>query len=302
MSLAARATEDRATLGILMTLGAWGLFSVTDTSAKWLVLAGYSALQVAFFRYAVHLVVVLAEIGKGGMSWDRFETDRPWQLIGRGMLIVVSTVFNFVALGYLPLSVVAAIMFSSPLFACLLSPFLLNERVGPVRLAAVLAGFVGVLIVMRPFGGSFHWAMALSLSNALCLALYSIVTRRLADKVAPETMQLYMGIPGTVLLALPLPWIWRTPESALDLFLLILLGATAWSGHELLTRALRYAGATTLTPFTYSFILYLTVSGFLVFGVVPDGYTVLGAAVVAASGLVIWWRERRKGGGAPIRR
>ena len=299
MSLAARGVEDRASLGIVMALGAWGLFAVTDTSAKWLVLAGYSALQVAFFRYLVHLVLVVAEIGKGGLSWDRFHSDRPWTLVGRGMLIVVSTVFNFIALGHLPLTVVAAIMFSSPLFACLLSPWLLSERVGPVRLAAVVAGFVGVMIVMRPFGASFHWAMGLSLSNALCLALYSIVTRRLSGRVAPETMQLYMGLPGTVLLALPLPWVWRTPQSALDLGLLILLGAAAWGGHELLTRAHRFAGATTLTPFTYSFILYLTVSGFLVFGVIPDGYTALGAGIVAASGLVIWWRERRRGGAGP---
>ena len=301
MSLAATARADRAGLGIALTLGAWGLFSITDTSAKWLVLAGYSALQVAFFRYAVHLVLVLAEIGRGGLSRDRFAAEHPWLLMLRGMLIVVSTVFNFVALQFLPLTVTAAIMFSSPIIVCALSPWLLGERVGLVRWAAILVGFAGVLVVMRPFGASFHWAMLLCVSNATMLALYSIVTRMLAGKVATETMQLYMGIPGTVLLALPLPWIWRTPD-ALDLTILVLLGAAAWLGHEILIRAHSFAGASTLMPFTYSFLLYLTVLGFVVFGTVPDGYTIVGAGIVAASGLVIWWRERRRGGAAPAPR
>ena len=115
MAVAARALEDRPQLGILLMLAAWLLFSSVDVSAKWLALAGVPALQVAFFRYAGHFALALAIIVKDGVGLDRFQTDHPGQVISRALLLISATVSNFYALNFLSLTVVSAIIFSSPI-------------------------------------------------------------------------------------------------------------------------------------------------------------------------------------------
>lgn len=292
MAVAARLVEDRPQLGIVMMLGAWLFFSMVDTSAKWLVLGGVPALQLVFMRYVGHFAISLALIARGGITADRFRTGHPWQVISRASLLVVATLFNFVALNYLPLAVTSAILFSSPVIVCFLSVFVLGERVGPWRWAAIALGFAGVLVVIRPFGVGFHPAMLLLVFNAFSLALYSIMTRRLAGVVATETMQFYMGALGTAVMLPFAVWTWQTPDSALVWSLLIGLGVTGWAGHQLLTNAHRFGTANTLMPYTYSFMIYLSVWGYLVFGDVPDLWTVIGALIIVASGLTIWKRER----------
>lgn len=292
--LAAEPRADRPDLGIVMMLGAYLLFAVTDTSVKWLAVGGYAAFQLAFMRYAGHFVISLLAIGRGGWSRERFATDAPALVLARAVLLVLSTVFNFVALRYLPLTVTSAIMFSAPVIVSALSMPLLGERVGPWRAAAICLGFAGVLIVMRPFGADFHWAALLSLFNAFAMALYSILTRKLSGRVSASTMQFYMGAFGTAVLLPPAVFSWVPPAGGLDWALLIGLGLWGWGGHELLTRAHRFAPASTLMPFTYSFMIYLTIASYVVFDHLPDGATLLGAAVIVASGLTIWWRERRR--------
>ena len=155
----------------------------------------------------------------------------------------------------------------------------------------IIMGFAGVLVVMRPFGAEFHWAMLLSLHNALALALYSIITRKLSGVISPETMQLYMGGVGTLALLPWALWAWQTPQTGLGWALVLSLGVWAWIGHEFFARAHRFAEAGTLMPYSYTFLIYLTVASYALFGEVPDGYTGLGAFVIVASGLLIWWRE-----------
>lgn len=293
MSLAARAKSDNAPLGIGMMLAAYFLFSMIDTSAKWLASLGLSALQLAFMRYLGHGLISTMLIGRGGWSRDRFATDHLGLVLLRTYLLVASTALNFVALTYLPLTVTSAIMFSAPVIVCALSWPLLGERVGPWRWFAIMLGFAGVLVVIRPGGAAFHWAMLLSVHNAAALALYSIITRKLSGIVAAETMQVYMGVLGTLVL-LPFAiatWVW--PATGFDWVVMVLLGLWGWAGHEVYTRAHAYAPANTLMPYTYSFMLYLTVAGYLVFGHVPDAMTLLGAGIIVVSGLVIWWRRGR---------
>lgn len=293
MAVTAQATEDRPGLGIGMMLTAWLMFSMVDTGAKWLVLLGFPAFQLVFMRYAPHFLISLSLILRGGTSLDRFKTTHPWQVISRAMLLIISTLANFVALDYLPLTVTSAIMFSSPVIVCLLSATMLGERVGPWRWFAIVLGFVGVLIVIRPFGASFHPAMLLSLYCSVSLALYSIMTRRLAGIVATDTQQFYMGALGTCVL-LPLAVAhWQMPQSAIDWMALLGLGVFGWAGHQLLTNAHRFAPANTLMPYTYSFMIYLTIISFALFDHVPDGWTMLGAAIIIMSGLIIWKREQR---------
>lgn len=294
--VAAEARADRAQLGIAMMLAAYLLFSFIDASVKWLVLAGYPAFQLAFMRYVGHFVISLALIGQGGWNWRRFATGRPVLVLARALVLLLATVFNFISLNYLPLTVTSSIMFSAPIIVSALSWPLLGERVGPWRWFAIVLGFAGVLIVIRPFGAAFHWAMLLSVHNAFAMAFYSMLTRKLSGTVSARTMQFYMGALGTFVL-LPLAVAtWQPPASGFDWALLIGLGLWGWSGHELLTRAHAFAPASTLMPYTYSFMIYLTIASYLIFDHLPDAMTLTGAAVIVSSGLLIWWRERRDGG------
>jgi len=288
----ARANQDRAELGIVLMLVAYLGFALVDTSVKWLVLAGVHALQLAFIRYAGAFAISLVGLLRGGLDRDSFRSDRLGLLLLRSAFLLSSTVSNFIVLKYLPLTVTSAIMFSAPVIVCALSMPLLGERVGAWRWGAIFLGFAGVLVVIRPFGQEFTWWALLPLYNAFAMAMYSILTRKLSGVVPIETMQLYIGLTGTIAM-LPLAAVtWTNPTTALDWALMLGLGPLAWVGHELLTRAHGIGSSSTLMPYTYSFMLYLMVTGYLVFGDVPDAFTLVGALIIVVSGLVIWLRER----------
>lgn len=291
--IAAELREDRAQRGIAMMLAAYLFFSCIDTSVKWLVLLGLPALQLAFIRYAGHFAISLVRVLARGGGPGRLGTDAVGLVVMRAVCLMLSTVANFYALKFLPLSVTASILFSAPLIVTALSVPILGERVGPWRWGSILLGFVGVLVVMRPFGEDFHPATLVSLAGASCFAIYALLTRKLSGRIAADTMQLFSGGVGTLAL-LPFAAIgWQNPPSAADWILMLGLGLWGWSGHELFSRAHRFADASALMPFTYVFLLYLTAAGFLVFGTVPDAATLIGAGIIVSSGLVVWWRERR---------
>lgn len=293
MSLAAETRADRPGLGIVLVLFATLWFAATDTTVKWLSLAGLPALQLAFMRYAVAFGLSLG-IGAGRGQLFEWAGRREMMLvILRGALLVTATVLNFIALEHLPLTVTSSIMNSAPIILTVLAIPLLGERVGPFRWAAVLVGFAGVLTVIRPFGESFHWAAILSLGNAVAMALFAILTRALSGRISTQTMQVYMGAIGTAVLAVPALLVWTWPATPFDWALLLVVGIFAWTGHEIYSRAHAFAEASTLIPFNYAFILYVTIAGFVVFGTVPDTPTLIGAAIIIGSGLVIWWRETR---------
>lgn len=297
MSLTAETRADRVGLGFGLILLAFFCFAAVDTTVKWLALAGLPAMQLAFMRY---LVAFLLSVGRGLQHGQVFE----WQdrrvmalVLLRGALLVLATAFNFIALGYLPLSVTSSILNSAPIILTALAVPLLGERVGPFRWVAVIVGFIGVLIVIRPFGEAFHWATLLMVVNAMAMAFFAILTRLLSGRIATQTMQVYMGALGTAVLLIPAFLTWKSPETASDWALLCAVGCFAWIGHEIYGRAHAFAEASVLIPFNYSFIVYLTLAGLVVFGDVPDAPVLLGAAIIIGSGLVIWWREtgRKRG-------
>ena len=297
MSLIAETRADRVGLGIGLILLAFLFFAAVDTTVKWLALAGLPAMQLAFMRY---LVAFLLSVGRGMQHGTVFE----WQdrrvmslVLLRGALLVLATAFNFIALGYLPLSVTSSILNSAPIILTALAVPLLGERVGPFRWAAVIVGFIGVLIVIRPFGEAFHWATLLMVVNAIAMALFAILTRLLSGRVATQTMQVYMGALGTGVLLIPAVLTWQSPTTPAAWMLLFAIGGFAWVGHEIYGRAHAFAEASVLIPFNYSFIIYLSLAGLVVFGDVPDAPVLLGAAIIIGSGLVIWWRETRRKGG-----
>ena len=280
-----------ASVAVLMMLFANLMFAVVDTSSKWLLGAGYVAVQLAFFRYAIQFAITSGLLA--GLRGRGIAAARPLLpvLVLRASLLVVSTIFNFVALQSLSLAVASAIMFSAPIIVCALSWPLLGERVGRVRWAAVAFGFAGVLAVIRPFGEGLDPAAFLMLLAATGLALYSILTRKLSRDVKPLVMQFLLGLTGTVALA-PFCWVyWIAPASAFDLVLMVSLGLFAWIGHEFLIRAHQIAEANYLMPYSYSYLIYMMAGGFVVFGDLPDAWTILGALMIAMSGLMIWRRE-----------
>ena len=286
--------QDRAIFGILLMLVAFFLFSFIDTGAKWLGLLGLSALQLSFMRYIGHFVISTALIGKDGLSWSSFSSPHLGLVQLRGALLMLSTILNFIAVTFLPLTLTSTILFSSPIIVCFLSWPLLGERVGPYRWAAIMLGFTGVMIAIRPFDESFQWAMLLSLTGAVCFAGYSLLTRKLAGIVSVDVMQFYSGAVGTICLLPFAIYYWQSPETLMDWFIMIMLGVFGWAGHQLLTKAHNFAPASTLTPFGYSFILFLTCWSYLVFDNLPDRWTITGGFLIVCSGLIIWGRELRK--------
>ena len=283
--------QDNVRLGIFLMLAAYTLFSFIDVGAKWLAVLGLPALQIAFMRYAGHFVISTALVGRGGYHLSRFSSPHIKLVLLRGVLLMASTVFNFFALRWLPLTLTSTILFSAPIIICFLSWPLLGERVGIYRWSAILLGFAGVAIAIRPFDESFHWAVFLSLSGALCFSLYSLLTRHLSGLVSTDLLQFHSGMVGSVCLLPFALFQWQMPTSLTDGLILVSLGFFGWAGHQVLTIAHNYAPASTLSPFGYSFILFLTVWSYLIFNHLPDRWTIIGAVVIVISGLIIWFRE-----------
>ena len=278
-------------MGIYLILFAYAWFSVVDTSAKWLGMLAYPALQLAFMRYAAHFVISTARVARNGLHWSSFRTESPLLVVVRGFMILSGTVCNFYALKFIPLTLTSTILFSAPVIVCLLSGTMLGEKVGPWRWFAVFLGFIGVLVAIRPFDESFHWAALISLFGATCFSFYLILTRRLAGVVSADTLQFYAGLVGSGTL-LPFAILqWKVPATLTEWLLLIGLGVFAWIGHEILTRAYAFADASVLTPYSYAFIVYVTIWSIFIFGEYPDFWTILGAGIIVISGLVIWKRE-----------
>lgn len=291
-NLAVEGRQERVAFGISLMLGAYLLFSFIDAGAKWLALLGLPSTQLAFMRYAPHFLVSSAIIVRTHELSSLTSSHAP-MLIFRGSLLMGSTILNFFAVRYLPLTLTSTILFSAPLMACMLSQPMLAEKVGLFRWTAVLFGFAGVIIAIRPFDESFHWAALLSLGGAFCFALYALLTRKYAGRVSTDVMQFYSGAVGTICL-LPFAILsWQNPVSATDWVIMVSLGIFGWAGHQLLTQAHRFAATSILMPFGYSFILFLTIWSYLIFDHLPDRWTLIGGSIVVLSGLFIWFRETR---------
>jgi drug/metabolite transporter (DMT)-like permease len=222
-------------------------------------------------------------------------TGRPALQIGRSILLLLSTLANFLALRFLQLDEAIAIIFSTPFFVAALSGPILGEWVRWRRWTAIAVGFVGVLVVARPGTASFQPAALLSLMGAFCYALYSITTRVLARTDSNETTLFYSNLIGALVMMPVVPFVWMTPSSPLVIAVMVATGAFASFGHYLLIAGHRLAPAAVLSPFIYTELVWVIALGFLVFGDVPSRWTLAGSAIVVASGLYILHREQVRG-------
>ena len=278
--------------GILLHIAGLWLLSGLDASGKWLVLAGVPVLMVSWARYAVHTalmtVVVLPSRGTA-----IFQTKSlPRQLI-RGLLMITTTVLFFSVLGRLPLAEATAINFMAPLFLMAMAPWLLHEAHRLHRWLGVLAGFVGMLVVVRPGAQLDPVGVALGLATALAFAFFQIATRRVAHD-DPLTTNYYGGLFGTIALTFALPWFWQTPQLNIwQWLLLISTGVTGFLGHWLQIAAFRKSPATLLAPFSYLQIVAAATLGWLVFDQLPGKTTAVGIGMICLAGLGVALTEAR---------
>jgi len=277
--------------GIALMCGAVVCFACLDCMAKYLG-THMDTLQVVGVRYASAFLIALIfsnPINRPGL----LKTARPALQIGRSALMLGSTVFNFMAFQFLQLDEALAILFSTPFLVAILAGPLLGEYVGWRRWTAIMAGFAGVLVVVRPGLGGMQWAALLSLGSAFCYAGYNITTTMLSRTDSSATTLFYANMLGVVVMVPILPFVWTAPPSWIEVALMVALGGFGAGGHFLLILAHRLAPASVLSPFIYTQIIWATSLGYLVFANVPNYWTIAGAGIVIASGLYLFYRERK---------
>ncbi len=273
--------------------GAVLCFTLLDATIKFLAQRHPVPLLV-WARYGVQAVAMLLwfapSMGRGLLRTRRL----PLQ-IGRGVILVGSSLFFFTALRFLPLAEATALSYLTPMLVVLLSTLLLRERLLGRRIAFVLVGVAGMLLVVRPGTEVFQPAALLVLGSASLHALFQIFTRKLAGEDIRVTL-FYPAIVGTVLTTAALPWMdGPVRGSWADAALIVAAGLLGTLGHFMFIRAFQHAPASALTPFTYLQLVWATLIGWAAFGRYPDGLALVGMAVIAGSGLVVALHEHRRG-------
>ncbi len=268
------------------------LFSGLDTSAKYLVTQGnLPVVQIVWSRFLGQFVIMLSMLSVLPLSALLRTRKLKLELL-RSFLMVSTTAGNFLALRHLRLDQTISVVFMAPLIVALLAGPLLGEWVGWRRLIAVFTGFIGVLIVVHPGVGALHPAFLLAFGAMLAYAFFMLLTRYLAAHDAPLVMLFYSVLLGAFALAPFAIWQWVWPHTLGEWAILSMLGVLGGTGHYLFIHAYRLAPASTVAPFIYMQLLTMVMFGFAVFGDLPDVWTLVGAAVIVASGIYLLHRER----------
>ena len=285
-----RERPDNRERAVLFMLIAALLLPAINACAKFL--SDFSVFQITWARYAGHFAFMLILFAPGnGLAMLR--SSRPSIQLTRSALHCASAFLTFTAVTIVPLATATAINFSAPLMVTALAPLLLGERIGLPRALAVAVGFAGAMIVVRPGLGGESFAVGLLLCSAVASANIQILSRKVAAYDRALTSNTYMVLVGFVLMTIPLPFVWRTPATALDISVFIIIGVLGGIGHYFLVRAFEMAPAAFLSPFNYAQIIGATALGYLLFGQLPDLWTWVGAAIIALSGMFLLVNERR---------
>ena len=299
---AARAQRLRA---IAMMMAGMITLPAMDAIAKYLALTyAITAAQTVFFRFSVQALVlgaVLLTIGGLAALRPRYLTVN----LVRGAVMSIAVMMFFAALKHMPLADALAIFFTEPLILTVMSAVLLGERFGRWRLGAILLGFAGAMLIIRPGFADFGVVALFPLVTATLFALYLIITRKFAPDDDPVAMQFVSGLGGAAMIATVMPLgtmlgldsfgTAPLPVTIFPWFLLLLIGLIAAGGHLIVVYAFQRAPASLLAPFQYIEIISAVLLGWLVFADFPDGLTWLGIAIIVASGLTITWRESVRG-------
>lgn len=282
--------------GIAFMLSAGVLLTASDTATKWLT-DGYPVGQIMCIRAVFTLVPILifARLS-GGRSSFRIGNLR--LQLARAACAVASAFLFVSGLVYLPLADSIALAFSGPLFVTAMATPLLGEHVGWRRWSAVLAGFAGILIMLRPAGDTMRWVALLPLCAALCGALRDVITRHIRTTDSPVAiLAITMSAVGLAGLA-TLPFGWQ-PVAGQDLLIMMTAGIVVGTAQYLAIQAFHHAEASMIIPFKYLTLVWGTLFGFLIWGDLPDRWVIAGAGLVVGAGLFIMYRETRRSSTRP---
>lgn len=274
--------------GIGLNLIASIIFCLADTIAK--RLAGeVEIVQITWTRYVVFaLMAFILTTQRGGAS---FFVHKPALQLARGLCLVCSSLLFVLGIRDVGLAEAATIGFVGPILVTVLSIPLLGETVDARRWFALAGGMAGVLVVLRPGSGTFHPEGLYRVASALFWSIGVILTRRMVATERAETTMFWSAISGLIVLSALIPFHFTRPTS-LQLILSIGQGVLSSVGQWLVILSIRMAPVSTLAPYSYVQLLWMTIAGVLAFGVWPDGWTLAGAAIIVAFGLYTAQRER----------
>ena len=278
--------------GIGLMCVALALFSCLDATAKYMgTIAKLPVTQVVWLRFVSQFLLIVLVAGIVAIP-RLLSTQRFWHQVSRSCLMLGSTFLNFLALKSLRLDQTQTVYFLAPFVVALLSGPFLGEWIRWRRMLAILVGFSGIIVAVRPGMTALDPALLLALGSMLCYAVFMLLTRYLAPHDPPEVTLFYSLLAGTFVMG-PLAmvdWVW--PRDPLTWALLVSMGFWGGLGHYIFIIAYRHAPAATLAPFIYLGLITHVSVGYLVFGQLPDQWTLAGAAIVIASGIYLVHRER----------
>jgi drug/metabolite transporter (DMT)-like permease len=276
--------------GIGLAVAASVSFALLDALVKWLAQT-YPSPLVAWWRYVLH-VALMAAVLAPSRGRTLLRTRRPGLQVARGACLGLSSLTFFAALSRMPLAEATAIIAISPILVSAIAVALLGERAPRGTWLALLVSFAGVLLIVRPGSELFDTAALLPLLAACFAAGYVLCTRQLAG-TDDALATLFIGaVVATLLLSGLAPLYWTPVRSVGDALLFVLAGAIGAGGHGLLVRAYARAGAAALAPYTYAHTVAAVGTGWLVFGMLPDGLAALGIVLVVATGVTMAIRSR----------
>ena len=280
----------RRTKGALYTVLAMLAFASMDAMSKWIV-ADYAIGQMMWIRYGVFCLFVWAVVRRKGLL-ATMRSRRPWLQGTRAVLALVEGAVFVLAFRYLPLADTHALAATSPLIVIALGALFLGERADTTRWLAVGAGFLGMLMIVRPGFRELEWPLLVPVLGAVLWAAYQVMARLCMRQDSVDTTLVWSAFVAFVVTTFVGPWYWQWPDTLgwVLMIAIALLGALA---HYALIKALDHAEAGAVQPYTYTMLVWVTVLGALVFGDFPDAWTIAGAAVIVASSLYAWHHDRR---------
>jgi drug/metabolite transporter (DMT)-like permease len=277
-------TEDRRKAALLF-ITAIALLATMDMIVKF-ASTSLSTPQIVWGRYMSQTIAMVLIIGPAGVL-NCFRSKAPLLHLMRALVLFGANFAFTAALRYLPLTEANVVGFASPLLLTALTYPVLGERVGFGRWAAVTGGFIGVLVVLQPGTSMFQWAATLPLMMAICAAIYHVMTPIVARVEDPAISIYFLSVIGAVSMSLVVPWFWTQPD-ALGWAMLFVIGVLGTIGHVLIVRAFAHAPASMLAPFFYIHLIWATLYGWFIFGDIPKLATIIGGALIIASGIYVF--------------
>lgn len=292
MSFVSETTGDQNGRAILLTLITVAVFGIQDAVSKMLV-QDYSPFFITMMRYWGFALFALVIASRQAPLRQAFRSRTPKLQILRAVLLIADIWFFSLALRTVPLGELQAIVIVYPLLVTLFAIPILGEKVGVFRFAAVGAGFIGALIIMRPGGVPMEWGVAYALISSALYALYIVVTRKVSSVDTSATSLTYVAVVGLILSSAVGVFFWQ-PMPWTDFALVVVMMITTCAGHGIMVFALSMAPASVLQPFNYFSLPWAIVLSIIVFGHWIDPISLVGAGVIVAAGLVVMARERMR--------